>query len=60
MSIRVRALGSLAFAALLAAATSGCGQQGPLVLPESARPIERLETPPAEAEPPEDEGQDER
>jgi predicted small lipoprotein YifL len=35
---------------LLTASTAGCGQQGPLVLPEDARPIERLETPPG-AEP---------
>ena len=35
---------------VLAAGTVGCGQQGPLVLPEDARPIERLETPPG-AEP---------
>jgi predicted small lipoprotein YifL len=41
--------------ALLAALAAGCGQQGPLVLPEDARPIERLETPPG-AEP---EAQDE-
>jgi len=31
---------------MLAAGTAGCGQQGPLVLPEDARPIERLEPPP--------------
>jgi predicted small lipoprotein YifL len=30
--------------AAVAAGTAGCGQQGPLVLPEDARPIERLET----------------
>jgi predicted small lipoprotein YifL len=35
---------------MLAASTAGCGQQGPLVLPEDARPIERLEPPPG-AEP---------
>jgi predicted small lipoprotein YifL len=50
----------LVIAALLAGLASGCGQQGPLVLPERAQPIERLETPPAEAEPSEDERQDER
>jgi predicted small lipoprotein YifL len=36
---------------LLTASTAGCGQQGPLVLPEDARPIERLETPPGGAQP---------
>jgi predicted small lipoprotein YifL len=30
---------------LLAAGAAGCGQQGPLTLPESARPIERIEQP---------------
>lgn len=60
MRIRVRAGASLAFTTFLAAAASGCGQQGPLVLPEGAQPIERLETPPAETEPPEEEGQDGR
>jgi predicted small lipoprotein YifL len=49
------------FSLLLAGTTLGCGQQGPLVLPEQARPVERLESPPA-AEPtaPDDEQQDER
>ena len=32
------------------AGTAGCGQQGPLVLPEDTRPIERIEPPPG-AEP---------
>jgi predicted small lipoprotein YifL len=32
---------------VLAAALGGCGQRGPLALPESARPIERLPQPPA-------------
>ena len=36
---------------MLAASTAGCGQQGPLVLPEDARPIERLEPPPGGAQP---------
>jgi predicted small lipoprotein YifL len=44
--------------ALAAGVMFGCGQQGPLVLPESARPIERLEQPPAAT--PEDEADDER
>jgi predicted small lipoprotein YifL len=35
---------------MLAAGTAGCGQQGPLVLPDDARPIERLDPPPG-AEP---------
>jgi predicted small lipoprotein YifL len=47
-------------AALVAAAVSGCGQTGPLVLPENAEPIERVE-PPAQPEPAtDDERQDER
>jgi predicted small lipoprotein YifL len=52
-----------AVAALLAAGAFGCGQQGPLVLPESARPIEPLEQPPsapADSEPEDDEPADER
>jgi predicted small lipoprotein YifL len=50
----------LAVAVLVAAGTAGgCGQQGPLVLPPDVRPVERLETPPAEAEPSDDE-RDER
>jgi predicted small lipoprotein YifL len=47
--MRGRGLCALLLAAL-AAGTAGCGQQGPLVLPEDARPIERLETPPGGAE----------
>lgn len=46
-----------AFSLLIAGATLGCGQQGPLVLPEQARPVERLENPPTA---PDDEQQDER
>jgi predicted small lipoprotein YifL len=46
--------------AIVAAAVSACGQTGPLELPDSARPIERVE-PPAQPEPPtDDERQDER
>jgi predicted small lipoprotein YifL len=45
--------------ALVAVAVSGCGQTGPLALPEAARPIERVD-PPAEPEPTDDERQDER
>ena len=36
---------------VLAAGAAGCGQQGPLVLPEDVRPIERLEPPPGGAQP---------
>ena len=43
--------------ALLGAAAAGCGQQGPLTLPEGARPIERID--PTGTEPTDDE-QDER
>lgn len=51
---------SVAFALVVAAGTPGCGQQGPLTLPESARPIERLESPPAaEPEEQDDERRDE-
>ena len=34
------------FGVVLVVLAAGCGQQGPLVLPEDARPIERLEPPP--------------
>jgi predicted small lipoprotein YifL len=49
-------------AALLAATVSGCGQTGPLALPENARPIERVDSqgPAAESEPADDEAEDER
>jgi len=55
-----RAASAGASLALVAALTviSGCGQRGPLTLPDSARPIERLDPtaqPPAQPEPdPED------
>jgi predicted small lipoprotein YifL len=42
---RARARSGIALV-VLAASGAGCGQQGPLVLPEDARPIERLEPPP--------------
>jgi predicted small lipoprotein YifL len=45
-------------AVLLAAAFSGCGQTGPLVLPDSARPVEPAAG--AEPEQADDERQDER
>ena len=49
-------------AALLVATIAGCGQTGPLTLPESARPIERVEQPaePAQQQQTDDERQDER
>jgi predicted small lipoprotein YifL len=56
--MRVRARVML-LAALLAAA-AGCGQQGPLVLPEDARPIERIESPEDEPDPTDDERTRER
>jgi predicted small lipoprotein YifL len=40
MTARVRAVIGCA---MLAAGAAGCGQQGPLVLPEDARPIERVD-----------------
>jgi predicted small lipoprotein YifL len=48
--------------ASVAVATAGCGQQGPLVLPENARPIERLpnSAPAPEPESQDDERRDER
>ncbi len=58
---RARGLLRLALVAL-AAGAAGCGQQGPLVLREDARPIERLEPQPG-AEPEaqdDDERRDER
>jgi predicted small lipoprotein YifL len=48
------------FAAVAAAAVSACGQTGPLELPDSARPIERVEPPAQPEQPTEDERQDER
>ena len=47
--------------ALLAATMTGCGQTGPLTLPENARPIERVDQPAApEQQQTDDERQDER
>jgi predicted small lipoprotein YifL len=58
MTRRVRAA---LLVALLGVGTAGCGQQGPLVLPEDARPIERVEQPANQSEPgDEDERRDER
>jgi predicted small lipoprotein YifL len=46
---------------LMAIGALGCGQQGPLVLPGDARPVERVETSPAvEPESSNDEDQNER
>jgi predicted small lipoprotein YifL len=47
-------------AAVMAAAVSGCGQTGPLSLPENARPIERVEPAPAQPDQTDEERQDER
>ena len=48
-------------ASLIAVAVAGCGQQGPLVLPEDARPIERVDAQAGgEPEPTDDEDEDER
>jgi predicted small lipoprotein YifL len=35
-------------AGLAVACTAGCGQQGPLVLPPDARPVERIDPQPTE------------
>jgi predicted small lipoprotein YifL len=57
---------SFAFLAVLFIATlAGCGQTGPLTLPESARPIERVDQPtqptqPTQQQQTDDERQDER
>jgi predicted small lipoprotein YifL len=47
---------------LIAAAAGGCGQRGPLTLPDDARPIERLPqtTTPAAQQDDEEERQNER
>jgi predicted small lipoprotein YifL len=49
-------------ATLLVATVAGCGQTGPLTLPENARPIERVDQPPEpeQQQPTDDERQDER
>ena len=57
MTPRARAM---VLAVLLAGGASSCGQQGPLVLPEDARPIEPVEPAANETEPSNDEEQDER
>jgi len=45
----LRRLRAAALAALLAAGAGSCGQQGPLTLPDDARPVESAE--PAQGEP---------
>jgi predicted small lipoprotein YifL len=56
-----RRVSSVAIVALLAALSAACGQQGPLTLPEEARPIERLPQPaPTEPESQDDERTRER
>jgi predicted small lipoprotein YifL len=49
-------------AAFVAGVASGCGQTGPLELPENQRPIERVDAPanPGEQQQTDDERQDER
>jgi predicted small lipoprotein YifL len=51
---------ALVLGILLSAGAAGCGQQGPLVLPGDARPVERIGTPPSDPEQNDDEQQDER
>jgi predicted small lipoprotein YifL len=53
-NLSVRALRAAALAAFLAAGAASCGQQGPLVLPPDARPVEPAQ-PPGEPESPDDE-----
>jgi predicted small lipoprotein YifL len=50
----------MALAVLLMGSTAGCGQQGPLVLPEDARPVERIDPPVNETEQRDDERRDDR
>jgi predicted small lipoprotein YifL len=51
----LRELRASALAALLLAGAVGCGQQGPLVLPPDARPVEPAQPPPGEPESQDDE-----
>ena len=57
MTFRVRAL---VLVLLFAAVGSSCGQQGPLVLPEGARPIDPVAPSASETEQSDDEPADER
>ena len=49
-------------AAIAAVAAAGCGQTGPLTLPENQRPIQRVDAPanPEQNQQTDDERQDER
>ena len=49
---------NLLLGALLAGGIMACGQRGPLVLPETARPIQRIELPQPPAPPQPTEKQD--
>jgi predicted small lipoprotein YifL len=51
----LRELRAAVLAALLATAAASCGQQGPLTLPEEARPVEPVAPAPAEPESQDDE-----
>ena len=51
---------ALAVAIATAVAASGCGQRGPLTLPESARPIERLPQQPATPAAPQNDEEEQR
>jgi predicted small lipoprotein YifL len=44
---------NLVLAAAVAAVGIACGQRGPLVLPEKARPVQRIEMPQPQPQPPE-------
>ena len=54
------ALRSVALAATIAAVLSGCGQRGPLTLPDDARPIERLPQQPTTPATPQDDEEEQR
>jgi predicted small lipoprotein YifL len=55
-----RVVRNVVLATAIGCAVNACGQRGPLVLPEKARPIERIELPqpPASAPAPAPEKQD--
>jgi len=55
-----QALHRATLVAMVATGVAACGQSGPLELPESARPVQRIETPSAEPEQQDDEQQNER
>jgi predicted small lipoprotein YifL len=57
MTPRLRAA---ALGVLVGMGATGCGQQGPLVLPGDVRPIERVDPAAEQPEPNGDERQDER